>query len=145
MSTVSASASWFRRYTLLRTHISSASTQRETQTPLAMNVWATATCRSSSRTMRRTSTFVSTARMLPANVVLDPPLQLFERLRLRRRGEERLVNILERIRSALPRGGFVEFSGAQGVAHVESITSRYNPPMHPLLLILLLFATPIQV
>ena len=46
----------------------SASTSCETHAPLATNASAAATCAASSRISRRTSTLVSTARMLPSHV-----------------------------------------------------------------------------
>jgi hypothetical protein len=49
-------------------HIASANTKCDTHAPLAMNDSASRTCSGLSRTTKRTSTFVSTARMLLADV-----------------------------------------------------------------------------
>src|SRR6266542_1208285 len=63
-----------RSYTSLSTHMASTSTRCETHAPRATNASAAATCFASSRVTRRTSTFVSAARMAPLDV---PPHTLF--------------------------------------------------------------------
>src|SRR5215208_6256956 len=84
-----------------RTQMVSASTSCDTHAPLAMNASATAACRASSRVITRSRMFVSTARMLRFDVLLNALLQLFQCMRLRRLGKQRPMNVLRRVSTSL--------------------------------------------
>src|SRR5262249_52731743 len=82
MSTAVATSLASSAYTAVRTQTASTSARCGTQAPLATNASAAFTCFASSRVTRRTSTFVSTARMALSHVPPDALPQLVESLGL---------------------------------------------------------------
>src|SRR5262249_26227883 len=82
MSTAVATSLASSAYTAVRTQTASTSARCGTQAPLATNASAALTCFASSRVTRRTSTFVSTARMALSHVPPDALPQLVESLGL---------------------------------------------------------------
>src|ERR1044071_4463170 len=93
------SAIWARErsYAAARTQGVSASTTWDTHTPFETNSSAASTCAASSRVSRRTRTFVSIARMLCPDVTTDRFLQLGERAWFWLGGEDRAVDVFERV------------------------------------------------
>src|SRR5262245_25508368 len=86
-----------RSYTDTSTHTASTSTSCDTQAPRSTNLSAAATCLGSSRVTSRTSTFVSTARTAPLDVLPNALLHVREGPGTRRRCKDRPMDVLRRI------------------------------------------------